>query len=361
MLMNPSVPLPSPHLSAFRGTDFHLTVQLRDLSGNPVDNAIVLFFHEDQNILLEAAQTNTTGHATFVWQIPLTHPLGLAQLNATFRGDPERFLLPSVIPIPITIYAQMQTIISVYDEEGHPVSSRISIGQQLFFHTIIQDDQLSPMDNITVQLWIEPDRFITQKTTPSNGSITLECLVNNSVSSPVVFVIRSLNQGLYNGTENRFQFSINNSTAYFIGLPAFWHRSHGFEIHGRLCQKTGEGISFASIDVLQEARVSIGSVQTQIDGIFELNLINLLDYLSESRYLILRYNGSTGYSFVEAVIGLIPSTSITPFSQFITLTPPLDQSPLFQFISIIALSCLTITTTFLTYRMKRATTRIVTH
>lgn len=361
MLISPSVPLPSPHLGAFRGTDFPLTVHLRDLSGNPVDNAPILFFHEDQNILLGTVQTNSTGHATFVWQIPLAHSLGLAQLNATFRGDPERFLLPSMVPIQITIYAQMQAVISVHDEDGQPVSSKVSIGQQLFFHTIIQDDQMTPMDNITVQLWREPNQFITQQVTPANGSITLVCQINNSLVSPVVFTVRSLNQGLYNGTEDTFQFSITNSTAYFIGIPAFWHSSHGYELQGRLCQHTGEGVFPASINILQESRTSIGSVQTQIDGRFQLNFQSLLNQLRGSRYIILRYNGSAGYSFVEAVIGIIPSTTINPFSQFITLTPSLDSSPLLYQISIIALSCLTITTTFLTYRMKRATTRIVAH
>ena len=361
MLISPSIPPPSPHLGAFRGTDFPITVQLRDLSGNPVENATILFFHEDQNILLGTDQTNSTGHATFVWQISLAHPLGLAQLNATFRGDPERFLLPSMVSIQITIYAQMQTSISVQDEDGQPVSSTVRIGQQLFFHTIIQDDQMTPMDNVTVQLWREPNQLITQQVTPANGSITLEYQINNSLTSPVVFTIRSLNQGLYNGTEDRIQFLISASTAYFIGIPTFWHRSRGYELHGRLCQNTGEGIFPASIDILQESRVSIGSLQTQIDGTFHLNVQNLLDQLTGNRYLIFRYNGSAGYSFAEAIMGIIPSTAINPFSQFIALTPPLGPSPLLQQISIIALSGLTITTTILTYRMKRTTTRIVTH
>ncbi|MDO8055393.1 MAG: hypothetical protein Q6361_00890 [Candidatus Hermodarchaeota archaeon] len=361
MLISPSGPLPASHLGAFRGTDFPITVQLRDLSANPVDNATILFFHEDQNILLGATQTNSTGHATFVWQIPLTHILGLAQLNATFRGDPERFLLPSMVPIQITIFAQMQAIISVQDEEGQPVSSRVNIGQELFFHVAIHDDQMSPMNNVTVQLWREPNQFITQKVTPANGSTILDCQINSSFSSPVLFTIRSLNQGLYNGTENRIQFSINNSTAYFIGIPTFWHRSYGYEIHGRLCQNTGEGIFPASFDILQESLISIGSVQTQTDGTFHLNLQNLLNQLLGNRYIVLRFNGSTGYSFAEAIIGIIPSTAINPFSQFINLTPPNGPSPLLHQISIIALGCLTITTTFLTYRMNRTTRRIVAH
>jgi len=361
MLISPSVPLPSPYLGAFRGTDFPLTVQLRDLSGNPIDNATILFFHEDQNIFLGSAQTNNTGHATFVWQIPITHPLGLAQLNATFRGDSERFLLPSMVSIQITIYAQMQMVISVQDEEGQLVSSRVTIGQQLFFHTVIRDDHMSPMENVTVQLWREPNHFITQKKTPANGSITFEFQINSSLSSPILFTIRSLGQDLYNGTENQLQFLINNSSAYFIGIPAFWHRSHGYEIHGRLCHSTGEGIFPGSIDILQESRVSIGSVQTQTDGTFHLNLQNLFEQLLRDRYIILRYNGCAGYSFVEALIGIIPGTAINPFSQFITITPPLGPSSFLQQIGIIALSCVVVITTFLTYRMKRTTTRIFAH
>ena len=359
MLLSPSVPLPSPHLGAFRGTDFPLTVQLRDLSGNPIDNATILFFHEDQNVLLGTAQTNSTGHATFTWQIPLTHSLGLAQLNATFRGDPERFLLPSMIPIQVTIHAQMQIIISIEDEEGQPVSSTISLGQQLVFHTNIQDDQMSPMENITVQLWKEPNQLIAEKKTPANGSIIFEYQVNSSLSSPIVFTIRSLDQGLYNGTENQVQFSIINYTSNFIGIPAFWHISHGYEIYGQLCQNTGEGIFPASIEILQESRVSIGSVQTQTDGTFQLNLQSLIDQVLSNRYIILHFNGSSGYASVEAIIGIIPNTAINPFSQFITLIPSLGFSPFLQQISIIALSCLMITTTILTYRMKRTTTRII--
>jgi hypothetical protein len=348
-------------MGAFRGTNFDLTVQLLDLSGNPVDNATILFFHQDQNILLGTAQTNSTGYATFVWQIPLTHQLGTTQLNATFRGDPERFLLPSMVPIPITVYAQLHAIITITDANGQPIGSSVNIGQQLIFHILIQDDQLTPMENITVQLWREPNQFITQKTTPANGSITLEYLINHSVSSPVVFSVRSLNRGYYNGSETRFQFTIDNASAFFVGLPLFWHRSCGYEIHGRLCQNTGDGIALASIDVFQESRIALGSVQTQSDGSFTINLLDFFDQLTHTRFIVLRSNGSAGYSFVEAVIGIIPGTSINPFSQFIALTPSLGPVLLLQQISIIALGCLTITTSFLTYRMKRTTTRIVAH
>ncbi|MFX0169311.1 MAG: hypothetical protein ACFE89_08170 [Candidatus Hodarchaeota archaeon] len=361
MVISPSVPLPSPAISTFRGTDLTLTVQLRDLSGNPIDNATVHFFHEQQNTLLGTALTNITGHATFIWLIPLTHPLGIAQLNATFRGDPERFLLPSMVPIPITIYAQIHTTISVKDANGQPVGSKVNIGQQLFFHVLIQDDHMFPMANITVQLLKEPNQLLNQAVTPMNGSLTFNYTVNVNDTAPIVFTIQSLDYGYYNGTANTIPFVIHNSSTYFVGLPAFWQRDRGFEIQGRLCHTSGEGIANASIEILQESRVAMGLVRTEPDGSFFINLINLLDQLYENQFIILRYNGSIGYSCAEEIIGILPNSLINPFSHTIDLTPPLGLALLLQQIGIITLSCITVTTTLISWRMKRSTNRIVAH
>ena len=160
VLIGLPTPLPFTQTGAFRGTPILLTVQLTSQNGSPIDDATVLFFHETQNQFLGTAQTNATGHALFIWQIPDTHELGFVSLNATFCGDPERFLLPSMVSIPLTVFARLQNIINITDTNGNPIGTSVNIGQKLLFNVLIQDDHTIPLEGISVQLLIEPNQLI---------------------------------------------------------------------------------------------------------------------------------------------------------------------------------------------------------
>ncbi|MFX1577068.1 MAG: hypothetical protein ACFFCF_07820 [Promethearchaeota archaeon] len=361
VLATSNVPLPSPQTSVYRGGPTTISVQLKSQSGTPIENATVLFFHETQNELLGTAITNSSGFAHFIWMIAASHELGPVQLNATFRGDPERYLLPSMVPIPLTIFAKMQIEINVTDESGIPIDSDVRIGQRLFFYTTVTDDNHNPLNAVTVQMVMEPNQIISERITPSNGSIIFSCLLNHTAYSSFAFTIRSLNQGYYNGTEIKLRFLIQNSSTQFIGLPKFWHPSFGYSLRGKLQRPSGEGIPNASIQLLLEPVEVSKITQTEDDGTFYFDLFDVFEYIQYSQYLIVQYKGTPGQSARRAVIGIIASPPHNPFTQSIEPTSFLVWLPLIHQSSILIVSFLTIGTSLVTLKMKRSTKRIFSH
>ncbi len=358
-LVTSPLPLPSPQTSAFRGTPITLSVQLTSQGGSPIENASVLFFHETHNELLGTTVTNSTGFARYIWLIPFTHELGPVQLNATFRGDPERFLLPSMVLIPLTVFAQLNSNFNVTDGNGIPIGSEVRIGQRLFFHTLITDDNMNPLGAITVQFIIEPNQILAEKTTPQNGSLIFSCTLNQTTEPYIIFKIKSLNQGYHNGTESSFQFLIRNTTVQFIGVPTFWHPSHGYSLFGKLGTFSGLGIPNASIELLLESGIVIKITQTENNGQFYFDLYEVIDSIQRNQFLILRYNGTPSQTGTKSIIGIIASPPHNPFTQSIEPTSSTALLPMLHQISIVTVSCLTIGTSLLTLRMKRSTKRIV--
>ncbi len=356
-----SIPVPSLQTSAFRGTSITLTVQLRSQSGLPIEDATVLFFHETQDVLLGTGTTNSTGHAQFIWAIPTLHELGPVQLNVTFRGDPERYLLPSMVPIPLTIFAQLQNYLNVTDVSGVPIGSSVQIGQVLLFHNQVTDDNMTPMEGVTVQLILEPDIILAEKNTPQNGSLVFRCTLNQTLSPTATFRVKSLNQGYHNGTESVVQVFFGNVTPLFVGLPSFWHPSHGYSLRGKLITPTNTGIANASIDLLDESGQAFSFSRTDNDGKFDFDLYGFTEFLHNNRYLILRYNGVLGHSGARAIVGIISSPPHNPFTQSIELTPSNAWVSVLHQISLATISCLTIGSSILTLRRKRSTKRIVSH
>jgi hypothetical protein len=357
------VPLPAPstQAGAYRGTPFVLTVRLRDQNNIPIQNATVEFYHETHNEFLGTAITNQTGHAQFTWQIPIDHELGPFQLNATFRGDPERFLLPTVVQIPITIFAYLQHIVSIQDLEGNPFNSTMTIGQELVFQIIIQDDHLIPLEGVPVQLVLEPDQVIGEGTTSQNGSLTLNFVFHQSRENIVTFTIRSLNHGFFNGTETSHSFFIGSIKTNFLGLPAFWIGHEGAVISGRLCEVSGQGIQNASVQLYTETESLITSTLTESGGYFQFNLEDKLGIIENQRFLTVQYNGSGGYTGAQGIIGIIHGSKGNPFSHFFDIISSTTLSTVMQQLSIIVISCLTIGTTIFAIRMKQSTRRIVSH
>ncbi|MFX1491507.1 MAG: hypothetical protein ACFFBU_04555 [Promethearchaeota archaeon] len=354
-------PLPLTQTDAFRGAPIALTVQLTRQNGSPIDDATVLFFHETQNLFLGTAQTNVTGHAQFVWQVPSAHELGFVSLNATFRGDPERFLLPSMVSIPLTVFARLDNIINITDTNGNPIHTSVNLGQKLLFNILIQDDHTIPLEGISVQLLISPNQLIAEGVTTQNGTVHFSCILNHTITNEVTFLIRSLNHGFYNGTENRFRISIRNTSVQLIGLPAFWLLRCSQSISGRLCQNNGEVIANATIELLSERGLLIGCSVTDSEGRFIFDLCDQIETIQTNRFLIFRYNGGSGYETTEAVVGIISGLADNPFSQFIEIITPIDLTQIIHQLNIIIVSCLAIGTTVITLKMKQTTRRIVSH
>jgi len=353
-------PTPSPPTGAYRGNPMTITIQLKSQTGNPIDNAVVYFYHETYNELLGTAITNTTGLAQYTWMIPLTHEMGLIQLNATFHGDPERYLLPSMVPIPLTIFGLIQSNVNVTDETGNPVGSYVRIGQHLRFHTIIANDSSDPLDSIMVQFILEPNTILAEKSTPPNGSLVFDCILNQTVQPYYTFTIRTLNLGYLNGTETSFTFFTKNSSVQFFGLPRFWHSSSGYILQGKLGTATGQGIPNASIELLFDSGIVLKNTNTDNNGRFLIDLYEMREAIQRNSYLILQYDGAPGQSKTRFVIRIITGSSYNPFTQTLEPTTPI-LDPIFFQISIITVSCLTAGTSLQALRMRRSTKRVVSH
>jgi hypothetical protein len=355
------LPLPSPYSGAFRGEPISLSVQLRSQNGIPIDNATVLFFHETQNLLLGTAITNSTGFAQFIWIIPPNHTLGPAQLNATYRGDPERYLLPSMVPIPLTIFGQLQNHVQVIDDQGYPIDSFIRLGQRVFFYTTITNENSQPISNITVQLIRDRDTVLATKISPLNGSLVFSYLLNHTLNPYVFFTIRSENSGYYNGTDSTVQLWIQNSTVHFLGLPRFWHPSNGYSLQGRLCGCLGEGIPNATIELILDYNLHLESTHTTNDGFFTFNLYANIEAIQNVEFIIIQFPGSPGQRSSRFYIRVISSPPQNPFTQTIDPLTPTAWLSLLHQVSIVVVGCLTLSSSVITLRMKRSTKRIVSH
>lgn len=354
-------PIPSPQSSAFRGNPTTISVQLRGQSGFPIENATIYFFHETHNELLGTAVTNSEGFAQYIWMIPVTHDLGVVQLNATFRGDPERYLLPSMVPIPITIFGRIQNNVNVTDENGDLIGSSVRIGQHLYFHTLITDENFVPLDSITVQFVMEPDILLAEKSTTPNGSLVFSCFLNHTLEHDNIFTIRSLNQGYLNGTETSFHLPIQNSDANFVGLPMFWHPTFGFSLQGKLCTQSGYGIPNVTIELEVDSGIILKNTQTNDEGDFFIDLYDVIESVQQSAYLILQYNDTQGRSRTRSIIKILSSPPHNPFTQSIEPTSSIALFSLSYQLSIITISCLTAGTSLLAFRMRRTTKRFISH
>jgi hypothetical protein len=292
--------------------------------------------------------------------IPLTHELGPIQLNATFHGDPERYLLPSMVPIPLTIFGLIHNNVNVTDDTGNPVGSYVRIGQHLRFHTLITNDNSDPQGSVMVQFILEPDTVLAEKSTPSNGSLVFDFILNLSAEPIYTFTIRTLNLGYLNGTETSFQFITRNSSVQFFGLPWFWHPSSSYFLQGKLGTTTGQSIPNASIELSLDSGIVLKTTQTENDGRFLIDLYEFREAIQRNSYLILQYNGTPGQSKTRFVIRIISSSSFNPFIQTLEPTTPVVH-PIFYQISIITVSVLTAGTSLQALRMRLSTKRVVSH
>jgi hypothetical protein len=352
-------PPPSPSLASFRGSTYLLTVRLTSQIGDPVDNATIYFFHEDNNTLLGTSTTNQTGFAIFNWEIPLTHTLGPTMLNATFFGDPERFLLPSYIPIPVTIYAQMNISFETFDEDGNPLTSTVFFGEKITIHVDVQDDTGLPLEGVNVSLYENNDELLLTNITNQTGSTSFNLILNDTEKLDYEFRLITESLGYINGSEVRIQYSISNSSTTFIGLPAFYQPNQ--EICGKLCQNLEKWIANATVYLYLDDTILLKETQTNQDGYFCFNSIHELSQISSGRFLTVVYNGNTVYKPTKALIGILPLTPIIPFRQKLEVERPQFPSVVFSQITVIGLTLLAISTVIIRRKINQSSKHFVSH
>jgi len=354
-----TVPIPLVCSSAYRGTDHTINVQLLTSLGEPIDNAIVYFFHEDLNTLLGSSLTNQTGCATFIWHIPIIHELGLAHLNATFRGDPIRYLLPCSVEISIMIYAHMEVTVDVYDANGNPIETSVFPGQTLVFNIIVRNDQLEPLEKVPVKLFTMNNQLIAEGETPENGTIIFNYKLNSVLDSVIYFRICSLSTGYYNGSDSILQYIMGNSTSTFVGLPSFVQIKNHCQISGFLQNQYGGGIENVQIQLLLDGIHEISKSITNQDGYFIFQPSQFYYEGKLGRFLSVIYSGKIGYHTTYAIIGLISDTA--PFSQLVENTISEALGMFLSQVSLIALTFVSISSGFFARKFKRSTRNIVAH
>ena len=360
-LIGHPTPIPTPQQSAFRGTDYPITVQLKSQNGDPIDNATVFFYQEDQDLLLGTTSTNETGHTTFIWSIPPEHALGPTLLNATFNGDPDRFLLPSFVSIPLTIFAQMIISIEVHDNSGTPLDTVIYPNQTLVFKISVLNDLREPLSDIQVWLRGADNQIILQGRTAANGSLVIAYSLDTIRTARVDFTIQTEKSGYINGSEYKLHFNIANFTTAFVSIPNFLFIGEAESIIGLLTCGLKAYVPNASVELLLDNDQLLFEAKTDQIGRFQLPLNQNMEQLQQGCYLTIRYNGDLGYRSTQVIIGLIPRSVSTPFIQSIKPVPFLGLAILFYQASLVSLTCISIGSAIYARKLKRSTRQIISH
>jgi hypothetical protein len=361
MLVAASAPLPTTDLIVFRGTEHTITVRLETELGSPIENATIYFYHEEQNALLGSSSTNQTGHAVFAWQIPRTHKLGPTSLNATFLGDEERHLLPSYIPIPLTVLSQTVLSAQVSDGTGKRIEETVYPDQTLIFAVHVQDDQGQPLQGVSVCLLGAENQTIAMESTAQNGVIVFRYRLGSTLPANVLFSVRSSSLGYFGGTELELLYHLGRSPSTFVGLPSFIKTGTESVIAGRLRHEYRNSIPLARIRLLLDGVREIAETFADEEGRFRYSLDHDIHEITSGRFVTVAYDGDTSYMPTRASVGLILSRAPTPFSQLVEVVLPTQVAELLYCIGLVAATCTGVVSTYLTLKIKRATSNIVSH
>jgi hypothetical protein len=338
-----------------------IVVRLETPLGTPISNATLFLFHEVQNVLLDTSLTNNSGFATFQWQIPLSHDLGTTTLNATFLGDPERYLLPSYLPMPITIYSQMQMEIEVRDIDGSPIETTVHPNQNLVFIVSLMDDNTNPLAGFTVRFLSGGDELIAEEVTPDNGSVTFNFQVKSDSNPFAEFKFTGLNQGYYNTCQETLRFPIENSTTRFTSLPSFLQLGNQCFFTGYLRHRYGAGIDGARIRLLLDGVFALIEGETIQEGYFHFDLSQYQNQLASGNFILARFEGNDVYQATQAIVGLVPATTQTPFTQMVGSVSALHLMAFSFQLQLITFSCLTLGSLIVVVKIRRTTREIMSH
>jgi hypothetical protein len=361
MLIAFSAPPSCADSIALRGTQHSMIVKLETELGSPVENATIYFYHEEQNVLLGVSLTNQTGHAVLTWQIPSTHELGPTSLNATFRGDEERHLLPCYILIPLTILGEPVLSVEVSDATGKPIGGTVYPEQVLVFDVRVHDDLKQPLQGVSVRLLGIENQTIAEGTTAQNGDVVFRHRLDPLLVGSILLRLRSLSSGYFSGGELQLHYSVGKSESVFVALPAFLKTGDQSIIFGKLEHRYGDCVPMASIRILLDAFQEIWQSTTDEDGRFSCDLSRVLSKIIVARFLVVSYEGDSCHTPTRAVVGLILAPRVTPFSQLVEVVVPTEAAELLYCIALVAAACTTIGSAYLSLKIKRATSSIVPH
>lgn len=360
MLVAASPPLPFADPIALRGTQQLITVNLETELGAAIENATIYFYHEEVNSLLGTATTNGTGHAVFAWQIPLAHKLGLTSLNATFPGDEQRHLLPCYVRIPLTVIAQTKLAVIVCDEIGNIITESVYPDQILVFTVYVHDDLAQPLQGILVYLLGAGNQTIGTGSTAQNGAVIFEHRLGPVVGAAVSFKVQSSSLGFFKGSEAELQYAVEKSQSWFVGLPSFLRTGQAV-VAGRLRHQYADKVPMARIRVLLDGSREIAVTMANQEGRFCHDLNRELQRVVSGRFLMVLYDGDSSHTPTLAVIGLILARTATPFSQLIKVVFNTPLSEALYWIGLVAATCTGVFSAYLTFRIRRTTTNIVSH
>ena len=361
MLVAASPPPPIADAIAFRGTEHTITVKLETELGSPIENATIYFYHEEQNALLGSSSTNQTGHAVFTWEIPSTHKLGPTSLNATFPGDDEGHLLPCYVPIPLIILSQTELSVEVSDGTGKPIGETVYPDQTLIFTVRVQDDQGQPLQGVSVSLSGANNQTIAAESTAQNGVVVFRHRLESTLAASVLFRVRSLSLGYFVGNELELQYCGEKSPSMFVGLPSFIKKGDQSVIVGRLRHEYRDSIPMARIRLLLDGVQEIAETVADEEGRFRYNLDHDFHRIASGRFLTISYDGDSSHTPTRAIVGLILTRTATPFSQLVEVVLPTQMAELLYCLGLVAATCTGVISTYLTLKIKRATSNIVSH
>jgi hypothetical protein len=142
--------------------------------GDPVQNQPIHYFDQTYNTYLGFSISDQYGIAWIDWEIPLSHPLGLTVLNATFFGNETLSLAPSYQRITVSVASQTHLDVD-------QISTDLSLGDLLSFDVRLTDDMDISLQNQNLEVTLD-DSHISFITTNGSGMVHFDTIVDERFS-----------------------------------------------------------------------------------------------------------------------------------------------------------------------------------
>ncbi len=158
-------------IQVIRGSTITITVTILQNGsyGNPVQNQRIYYFDQTANTLLGSAVSNQDGIVSLDWEIPLTHTLGLAILNATFYGNDSLSLSPSYQRVSLLVFSQSRL-------EIDQIPGKLAPGDLLSLNVHLMDDSNTSIPNATLTVFKDTTLVATGITNSSGYALfEIEC------------------------------------------------------------------------------------------------------------------------------------------------------------------------------------------
>ncbi len=131
--------------------------------GDPVPDQRIEFFEQTHNVYLGSVLTNPSGVATIQWNIPMSQPLGVSIVNATFPGNQSLALSPSCEWAVITILSH--TGISI-----HVDKDALAPGDMLTLTATLLNDKGDALPNACIAVFCGTTQ-LESGTTNASGQV----------------------------------------------------------------------------------------------------------------------------------------------------------------------------------------------